>query len=384
MMEETVDATFLRNDPLLKNAGKLQKILHGLEETNFVLSVNKIYKLGFTAEDCTCVLVRNLIRFSLLYKDKIPLYVRIVSEFQSSNLIEQFDNQIVLIDCRRETNRMKFFQMLVDSKLIGSYTENIIRRTMVESFDEYRYNNSYEKPDERNSDEEIYYENWSDEMPRSLLDPQLPQEAIENDDIEELQQLTAQLGLDINRDYKRMQYSMIKYSAYCGSIKCFKFLYSNGASVKHVGLKKDKNDDKFTIMDFAVIGGNIEIIRILQQENIQPTSLCIQFAIQFHRIEIFDWLLEQFPESFDLEYRILCFENEFIHGIKRIEEFNPNYLSRCLVVKGITWLIKILAQNLSLSYENCINLACLNGHVDTVKFLLSLPDIDVNARYVKH
>lgn len=73
-------------------------------------------------------------------------------------------------------------------------------------------------------------------------------------------------GLDI---YNNQQYatSLIGYSALCGSLKCFKYLKVNGADI---GAQPDylSSESAYVCkpMTTAILGGNIEIIRILSQD----------------------------------------------------------------------------------------------------------------------
>lgn len=73
-------------------------------------------------------------------------------------------------------------------------------------------------------------------------------------------------------------------TASVGAIKCFKYLYINNA-------KLDKNNS----MKYAILGGNSEIIHLIEQRGISLREDYILSAIQSHHIDILDWLIERFP-----------------------------------------------------------------------------------------
>lgn len=46
-------------------------------------------------------------------------------------------------------------------------------------------------------------------------------------------------------------------------------------------------------MKSTIAWGNIEIIEFIEQSKIHPNEECIEIAIYFHRIEMFDWVIDQ-------------------------------------------------------------------------------------------
>ena len=92
--------------------------------------------------------------------------------------------------------------------------------------------------------------------------------AILNDDVDKLQSILTNRKIEINQDrvpfnlyemfiFKNNNSSFINYAAECGSIKCFKYLLLNHAEI-----------DLLTL-GCAVYGGNTEIIRIVDQQNVE-------------------------------------------------------------------------------------------------------------------
>ena len=72
--------------------------------------------------------------------------------------------------------------------------------------------------------------------------------------------------------------SYLQAMAYFGAVKCLKYAILN---------------DDYSLKDvegYAVAGGNMEIIHLLEQKGISFSN-CLEVAIMFHRNEICDWIL---------------------------------------------------------------------------------------------
>lgn len=118
---------------------------------------------------------------------------------------------------------------------------------------------------------------------------------LKNDDVEELMSYSTNFHFDFNQLIKPSVFEpfdmihegapLIHYSAYFGSLKCFKYLYLNGSNLNI------KNDEGKTLAHFAVAGGNLEIIRLIEQSNCSFDG-ALQIAALYHRNKIFNWLLE--------------------------------------------------------------------------------------------
>jgi ankyrin repeat protein len=79
--------------------------------------------------------------------------------------------------------------------------------------------------------------------------------------------------------------TLVQVAAFFGAVNCFKWFVMNGADlfvIDHTSL---------TVAQFAVAGGNIEIIRLCQQSGLNFFGT-LHTAIKFHRNTIFDWLFE--------------------------------------------------------------------------------------------
>ena len=95
--------------------------------------------------------------------------------------------------------------------------------------------------------------------------------------------------------------TMIDCSAFFGSIKCFKYLFSNSKTT-------------FSTFKFAIMGGNIEIIHLIENKFDDITStiktdtiFTLSCSIKYHRTSIFEWLLNLIIpiESDTIQYLIL-------------------------------------------------------------------------------
>ena len=72
--------------------------------------------------------------------------------------------------------------------------------------------------------------------------------------------------------------SYLQIMAFYGAVKCF----------KHASLNNEY--DFSGVAEYAVEGGNMEIIHILEQRNISFET-CLEVSIKFHRNELSDWIL---------------------------------------------------------------------------------------------
>lgn len=109
--------------------------------------------------------------------------------------------------------------------------------------------------------------------------------------------------------------SLIQYSALVGSVKCFKFLITNGA----------KLDPQFydSMAQFSIIGGEPEIIHELERRfHIEYGHKYLVYAAQYQQNEIFDWIIEHNPGAQDQSVLQACVANHYLHGI--FDYQNPN------------------------------------------------------------
>ena len=150
---------------------------------------------------------------------------------------------------------------------------------------------------------------------------------ISNDDLDELIELTTNdkekdlifntQDIIFNHEVKNpwpIQGHSLDCAAYYGSVKIFKYLLMNGM------------EPDVTTANYAVIGGNFEIIRIIQQKGVD-FSTSIEQAICYHHQDIANWILTNYQAPF-VEYH-LC-----------IKFFNEEILFYYISINNNQWYIK--------------------------------------------
>ncbi|OHT07181.1 hypothetical protein TRFO_01317 [Tritrichomonas foetus] len=118
---------------------------------------------------------------------------------------------------------------------------------------------------------------------------------IQNDDIEQFIQFASQTNLDINTQIENIfnlgmmcdfsldlfqNLSLIECSMLFGSLQIFKYLLLNYASISDSSLK------------YAIIGGNYEIIHLLENHHYIFNKECIEISIIFHQQELYEYLVQ--------------------------------------------------------------------------------------------
>ena len=108
--------------------------------------------------------------------------------------------------------------------------------------------------------------------------------AIKKDDIDSFHSFCSSNDFDYNQKigeeyFGPCQKTLISTAAFYGSLKCFKFLILNKAKLD------------LTTSEAAVQGGNLEIIKICQNEGCD-TSNFLRSAVIAHRDDIFEWIIE--------------------------------------------------------------------------------------------
>jgi ankyrin repeat protein len=220
--------------------------------------------------------------------------------------------------------------------------------------------------------------------------------------------------------------TLIQVAAFFGSVRCFRFLQMNGAELRCT----DYNS--LTLPQFAVAGGNLEIVRACEQWGLSFFGT-LHTSIKFHRDELFDWFMLTPPPDSDLDadgetpLHAAC-ESNNLYAIHRLLDggADPDALSyrgwtplRLAIRRGFydaadmllslsnadanprthtgltpfhlaakhgdLALLKLLLENgadinaLSQTGYSGLHFAVMNDHHAIVNYLLTLTDIDVNA-----
>lgn len=224
------------------------------------------------------------------------------------------------------------------------------------------------------------------------------------DDVENLKQMNAHPDFDINQNltefpplspfyYLSNGPPLIFAAAALNSVRCFKYLMLMNASVC------DSPQTDQGIAAYAAIGGNLEIIRIIEQigANFNGT---IHMAVTFHHEDLFFWLHEsKFPNllipspqnksilgqaasSNNVTILKYMIEQEF--DMNRIDEHGECALERAAYfgcnefAKILLWLPNIDINIKTKTPPLCA--AAFNGNAELVSMILKHPLIDVNIQ----
>ena len=131
--------------------------------------------------------------------------------------------------------------------------------------------------------------------------------------------------------------SYLQIMAFCGALKCFKIAIVNDSI------------DLYGVEYYAVAGGNIEIVHILEQKNVSFGN-CFQIAIKYHRNELADWILMHYNCNYESFDSIGCFNYKaVIYSI--VNEVECEKLAMSAVYQGNFEIIKYLFGVLHLNIE---------------------------------
>ncbi|KAH0790658.1 ankyrin repeat protein [Histomonas meleagridis] len=201
--------------------------------------------------------------------------------------------------------------------------------------------------------------------------PEPYREVINKDDVERLKEMAQTPGFDMNARLKpsvfirskslQMYPTLIQFAAFVRSVNCFKFLLENGSSTSICSYANR------TLAQFAVAGGCMEIIQILDKNGIDFTG-CAQIAAEFHQNEAFVWL----------------YENKF-SDLSQIQEYIGSSIHQSAKSNNLRILIFCIEHGVDPNLRNSekytpLHYAADYGSLDVLSYLLSLPCVDVNAR----
>lgn len=118
-------------------------------------------------------------------------------------------------------------------------------------------------------------------------------QAIAKDDFQELKKLLSDRQIDLDTHVPPSVFepfwilnccpTLIQYAAARGSVMCFRYLLLSGAKLN----KRDQRGR--TIEQFAIFGGNLEIIRLIEDHEFAFTN-CLRWCILYHRNCVGEWI----------------------------------------------------------------------------------------------
>lgn len=213
--------------------------------------------------------------------------------------------------------------------------------------------------------------NWHamKELITSTHDDAILANAIKNDDIEFLRQYTIDYRFNPNKQIPELPFepclflqggpTLIQYAAFFGSIQCFKYLYLLKASLQ---LKDRRNRP---LIMFAIAGGNLEIVRILEQSGVSFRGT-LKIAMQFRRFDIFDWIIRTHGDSInDIQYELnailcMCCRIDNLRGAIECVELGA---TPGKVTDGMSPLLN----------------AAVNGNYEVIRFIAQCPGVEING-----
>ena len=226
---------------------------------------------------------------------------------------------------------------------------------------------------------------------------------IQRDDLVQFQEVISKMNISINMRlpfsfYERFLFvnsddslpSLIEYSAFFGSINIFKFLWISGAYV---------DDD---LVQYAIAGGNNEIIQYCEEKQLEFDKECLKVAIKFLRNEIAEYIHMNYgieykrshiieaisSHNYEMLLNLTSPEDNFINGRKSLLiNFNDNSINKKINVslpfvfaanRGYLEIAEYLYAyypKLKIDAEDgeqvsAIHYAVLNDRLDIVKFII--------------
>lgn len=226
---------------------------------------------------------------------------------------------------------------------------------------------------------------------------------IQNDLINEFILYVNQNNLSIDSTIERSIYEtnsflinmnhikLIEYAAFYGSIKIFKYLYSNKAKLNRLSLH------------FAIHGRNPEIIHILEEniiENIKnPYEYYFIESIKCHHNEIADYFLNNYLQNDDnytnyiidaflKNYNFSFIQDKYINGSTFNSLIRYDYYmlvdtllkSQNIDINELTIYRKKVIVNDEKIYYSALHFASKKNNIEIVRLLLSNHSINVNIR----
>ena len=206
---------------------------------------------------------------------------------------------------------------------------------------------------------------------------------LEEDDLNQLKDYINKNGVDIykllvNIHFNFLNVYLVEYCSFYSSIKCFRFLLMNNATISN------------NLMCFAVAGGNIEIIKLCEQKNCSLDN-CLIFSIRYHHWKLFDWLIASKSQNSweNPELIIECFKSNNFKSLSKLLKigYNPSKILIEATKSHIAFMVKIILQlstvDVNFKDNHCISslqYACKYNYIDLVKMFITHPSIDINCK----
>lgn len=186
---------------------------------------------------------------------------------------------------------------------------------------------------------------------------------IKEDKINEFQDFISKNNYNIENEIPQSHFEMhqilfnakpIEYAAFFGSINIFKFL-----------LNKDNNINFGNLLEYAIAGGNIDIIHIIENEShdddIKSNQRLLELAILYMNNELIEYIVHSYPVKIDAESYIKCIYASNYDAALKLKELDddPNTINEFGDIGSTP-----------------IDIAAFEGYVYFIKFFLTFKNID--------
>jgi len=194
--------------------------------------------------------------------------------------------------------------------------------------------------------------------------------SLKTDDLEGFRELSIHPMFDFNKrirpstfepcHFMQNEPTLIQYSAFHASLRCFKYLLLHGADLSLI----DGNNT--TLPQCVVAGGSTELLRFLEQRSCDMSG-CLHFASRFRRYEIFNWLFSDTSSLSGMHMKLgSVLHNSAAHNCIRSILF--------CIDKQVDVNLQTTDQQTSLHY------AVKNRMSDAVRVLLACDTTNVNIK----
>ncbi|OHT11141.1 hypothetical protein TRFO_01030 [Tritrichomonas foetus] len=382
----------------LRKAMKLQKAFHDLSEDSFEKVINKIIKYNYYDTPVRC---KEILLMILQVTHQRPYKTYMLANF-TKKLLEEIPNMKEVFHFHLYLNHMmivvfltygnndsldcelsyifqlqrcigfdfikwglKFSVLNIGLGYLGPIWDDLSKWFQdIEQLEFFYVDRKFSKTIEvvraRFGESDVISKRLYDLLRRGLTTNTGIARIIKKDDIESLQQISTQENFDFDTQvsfnqwdteqlFNKKDVPIVDIAAYFGSVKCFKFIYMNGVSIRK-------------LTKIAIAGGNIEIIRLAEQKAITFKGT-LQVAIKHRHQNIARWLIENKPESYDNNMKQIFV---FICRYDNIELF----FDYCNIYE--------------FDYEICLNIALKYDAFNLLRYFKNLPQykaIDINELF---
>lgn len=199
-------------------------------------------------------------------------------------------------------------------------------------------------------------------------DPNTVEYFLSIDDVDHFQSLVTTPGYSLNTIIPpsiferhiilQKETTLIQFSAFHCSEKCFRYLMINGATMETLVYQS------LPLSNYAIAGGSLIFIRLAEQNSCHFMG-ALQIAAEYHKHDLFEWVFQNKSNELD--------DNEYgsvLHKCVKADNFET---FRFLFDRGID------INHKNRKKQSLLFVSCVGYHFDFAKFLLSQPKIDVNS-----